>query len=77
MAIVLFASPGCAHCSAARAFLAERGTAYLARDPSKDRAALRRLVELTGRASVPTLAVGRDVMMGFDREQWAEMLDRA
>jgi hypothetical protein len=32
---------------------------------------------LTGRAYVPTLAVGRDVMVGFDVERWSEMLGGA
>jgi glutaredoxin 3 len=76
MAIVLYSTQGCPHCAAARQFLASRGVAFGERDPFRDRAALGRMIALTGRASVPTLAVGRDVMVGFDAARWSEMLDR-
>jgi glutaredoxin 3 len=77
MPIVLFATSACPHCEQGRQFLGGRGVIYKELDPSTDRAVLRRMLELTGRATVPTLAVGRDVMMGFDAAQWGEMLDRA
>ncbi len=76
MAVVLFSTSGCRHCTVAREYLIARGISYRQRDPSRNRAALTRLVSLTGRASVPTLAVGRDVCVGFDRARWSDMLGR-
>ncbi len=77
MAVVLYSMSGCPHCLAAREFLISAGVPFRLRDPSRNRIALTRMVALTGRASVPTLAVGRDVCVGFDRARWSDMLSRA
>jgi glutaredoxin len=77
MAVVLYSTTGCPHCEAARQFLSARGVTFDERDPFRDRVALHRMISLTGRAYVPTLAVGRDVMVGFDVERWSEMLGGA
>ncbi len=77
MTILLYTATDCPHCQAARQFLADRDVACRERDISRDRSALRQLLATTGRASVPTLVVGRAAMVGFDADRWAEMIGPA
>jgi glutaredoxin len=74
MAILLYTARECAHCAAARQFLASRGVSCVERDITREDGALRELVAMTGQASVPALVVGRSAMVGFDEERWAAML---
>lgn len=72
--VVLFSTPTCPHCEAARAYLRERGIAFTEYDVAADVAALRRLLWLTGRAWVPAISVRGDMLVGFDSERLAVML---
>lgn len=73
--VVVFVTPTCPHCRAAREFLVQRGIAFTEYDVTRDEAALRRLVWLTGRAAVPTIHTRGAVLMGFDSERLTEVLE--
>jgi glutaredoxin 3 len=72
--IVLFATPTCELSAAARAVLVEWGEPFLERNPLTDPEALRDLIEVSARATLPTVVVGGRVLVGFDRECLDEML---
>lgn len=66
--VTVYTTPTCPWCHRLKDFLRARGIAFTEVDVSRDPAAARRLVELTGARSVPvTVADGRTVV-GFDRE---------
>jgi alkyl hydroperoxide reductase subunit F len=51
----------------AKEFLSQKGVEYTAYDVSKDRDALKEMMEISGGArSVPVISVCNEVMVGFD-----------
>lgn len=75
--VTLYTGPGCGPvCADARALLRERGIPHVERTVSSaaDTAELRRL---TGAASLPSLTVGRQPMLGLRRSEWLGYLDAA
>ncbi len=72
--VELFSTPGCPHCRAAREYLSGAGLAFQEHDVSSDGDALQRMLLLGGQESVPTIKVGREVLVGFDREKLDHML---
>jgi uncharacterized protein YhaN len=58
-------------------FLRERDVSAEVRDVAVDRTALVHLIWLTGRATVPTVVVGDDILIGFDAGRLQAMLDAA
>ncbi len=74
--VVLYSQPGCAPCFAARTFLMSRKITFVYKDVQADPQAFRELMDL-GSRSTPTLVVGSEVMIGFDPEKLAALLEPA
>ena len=64
-------------CDHARQYLVERGIAHSVRDPQASPEARAELQKLTGRLSVPILAVGSETAEGFFPDKWQALLDKA
>jgi glutaredoxin len=75
--IELYLSPACPHCCAARTFLRDRQVTFDEYDVTADRDALARLIWLTGRALVPAIVAGHDVLVGFDATRLQTLIDEA
>jgi glutaredoxin 3 len=73
-AVVLYSARGCAECERARAFLRERGIEFADVEATEDARTLRELVNASGKAVVPTIVVGDDVLVGWDQARVEEML---
>ncbi len=59
----------------AKEFLSQKGVEYTAYDVSKDRDALKEMMEISGGArTVPVISVCNDVMVGFDRDRLEQSL---
>jgi glutaredoxin 3 len=72
----LFSTPDCPHCRSARDYLSGRGVKFREHDVSRDQDALQRMLVLSGRATVPTIRAGNEVLVGFDRAKLEHMLDQ-
>jgi glutaredoxin len=72
--VLLFTTPNCPHCRTAREYLSRTGVSFTEYDVSADQSALRRMLALSGRAAVPTIAACGEVMVGFDAAWLDEML---
>lgn len=72
--IVLYATPGCPHCAAARAALRAAGEPFDERDPSTSAEVLRELLSFAASAVVPTIVLGGTALVGFDEDRLAHML---
>ena len=72
--IILYATPDCPHCAAARSALRAAGRSFEEFDPSTSTETLRELLSFTGSAVVPTTVVGGRALVGFDEDRLAEML---
>lgn len=80
-AVTVYSTAWCGVCKQAKAFLKQRGVAYLERDIEKDPGAeqeLQRKAQAQGfrPSGVPVIDVGGDLMTGFDPEALAALLQR-
>lgn len=74
--VTLVVAADCAPCSEARTWLRARGVPHAERSVSSeaDTAALRRL---SGATDLPVAMIGRQVVRGFQEQEWAGYLDAA
>jgi glutaredoxin len=72
--IRLYTQPACPSCDAAKAWLAERGVATSIVDIREDHQILYDFMD-TGSRTTPTLAVGEQILEGFDPVEWANVLE--
>jgi glutaredoxin 3 len=72
----LFSTPDCPQCRSARDYLSSKGVRFREHDVSRDQDALRQMLALSGRASVPTIKAGNEVLVGFDRPRLDQMIER-
>lgn len=74
--VKVFSTPSCNYCRQAKEFLEEKGVAFESFDVSADKEALQEMKRLTGGArSVPVIAVGDQVLVGFDRKDLEKALE--
>lgn len=60
----------------AKEFLREQGVPFVERDVSVDRAAAQEMVRRSGQRGVPVIAIGDEVVVGFDRSRLARLAAR-
>lgn len=73
--LVLFSPPDCgAPCNAAEEFLNKRGVPYTLKNREQDKAELK---QLTSKPEAPVLLVGKEIISGFEAEEWGKLLDAA
>lgn len=72
--IVLYVARGCSQCETAKACLEAYGASFTEVVVTDDARSLRELVKAAGEAVVPTLVVGVDVQIGFDRARFEDMV---
>lgn len=63
--VVLYRAPHCAPCREVSAYLRSRKVPFRSIDVSRGRQALRGMKKETGSTTVPTVTVGRDVLVGY------------
>ena len=65
--VTIYTKSGCPYCAAAIDDMQRRGVRYTEHNVKKDRAALKRMLELNGgRRQVPTIVQGSQVTVGFN-----------
>lgn len=74
--VTLYAAEACAPCDEARRLLQRRGVPYEERRVHSDDD-VRRLEQLTGARLVPAATIGRQVLSGFQEQDWQGWLDTA
>ncbi len=65
--VIIFTTPSCPFCNAAKKYLRERGIKFKEVDVSRDAAAARDMVRRSGQQGVPVLDIGGKIVVGFDR----------
>ncbi|MCS6936460.1 MAG: glutathione S-transferase N-terminal domain-containing protein [Candidatus Bipolaricaulota bacterium] len=74
MTVILYTTPTCHFCSAAKQFLQQHRVAFVECDLSKDRQKMEEIVRRTGRASVPVIEIDGDFIVGFDKQRLIKKL---
>ena len=72
--VKVYTTPGCPHCQAVKAFLAERRIPFEEIDVSVDPGALWHVVGVSGRARVPIVWARRQMVIGFDADRLEGLL---
>jgi glutaredoxin len=74
MANYFYTEPGCAACKDARKFLISHGLPFEERDIRANPEYLRILTEELDSLTTPTLVLGDNVVVGFDRNEYKRAL---
>lgn len=76
--VKIYTTPTCGYCAQAKEYLTERGVEFEAVDVTKDPEAFKEMRSITGGGrSVPVIAVGKQVILGFDRDALDKALARS
>ena len=66
--VIVYSTPTCPYCVAAKDFLKENKIEFKDIDVSKDQKAAQEMIEKSGQMGVPVLEVGGQIIVGFDKE---------
>src|ERR1700694_1630826 len=72
--VVIYTTPTCTYCAAAKRWFKEHGVAFTEHDVSRDPARASEMYRLTGQNAVPVIPVGGQVMVRFDPLQLARLI---
>ncbi len=72
--VIVFSTPTCSFCNAAKKYFREKGVKYTDIDVSRDQAAARDMVRRSGQMGVPVIDIGGRIVVGFNRPQIDQML---
>jgi len=73
-AVVVYSSPTCAPCKAAKEFLSSKGVPFREINVAEDVDARDELVRLTGQTAIPVILVGDEVVQGFNKPRLQSLL---
>jgi len=66
--VIVYSTPTCPYCHAAKQFLKDNKIKFKDIDVSKDRKAAEEMIEKSEQMGVPVIIIGEQVIVGFDRE---------
>lgn len=75
--VEIFSTSSCHFCHMAKEWLNEKGIPYTDYNVGEDMARRKEMVEMTGQLGVPVIRIGEEVMVGFNQEQMAKILEVA
>ena len=73
--VVMFTTPTCSFCSAAKRYFREKSIKFTEVDVSRDFNAARDLQRMTGQTGVPVILINNRPIVGFDRPKINQMLN--
>lgn len=73
-AVVIYSTPVCHFCQAAKEFFKENEVAYTEHDVASDAEKRQEMIDMTGQMGVPVIKIGDDIVIGFDEPKIREML---
>jgi len=72
--VIIYSTPVCHFCQAAKEFFKENKIEYTEHDVAADAAKREEMIEMTGQMGVPVIRIGDDVVIGFDEPKVKELL---
>ncbi len=72
--VIIYSTPTCHYCQAAKEFLADNNIQYTEHDVATDTEKRDEMVEKTGQMGVPVIEIGDEVMVGYDEDKLKELL---
>ncbi|RMD57483.1 NrdH-redoxin [Candidatus Woesearchaeota archaeon] len=65
--VIVYSTPTCPYCHAAKDFLKENKIPFKDIDVSKDQSAAQEMIEKSGQMGVPVLDINGEIIVGFDK----------
>jgi glutaredoxin len=75
--VEIFSTVTCHFCHLAKDWLTARNIPYVDYNVGEDLAKRKEMMEMTGQLGVPVIKIGDDVMIGFNPDQMAKILEIA
>ncbi len=72
--VVIFTTPTCSFCNAAKRYFREKKIKFKDIDVSRDQRAARDMVRLTGQSGVPVILINNRPIVGFDKSKINRLL---
>ncbi|GAB4426818.1 MAG: glutaredoxin family protein [Anaerolineae bacterium] len=72
--VIVFSTPTCTYCNAAKKYFREHKIKFRDVDVSKDPVAARDMVRRSGQQGVPQIDIGGRIIVGFDRPKINQLL---
>jgi len=73
--VVVYSTPTCPYCSAAKDYFDENNIAYTDYDVSSNREKAKEMIQKTGQQGVPVIEIDGEAIVGFDKGRIEEMLN--
>jgi glutaredoxin-like YruB-family protein len=74
--IVVYSTPTCHFCHAAKDYFNEKGIEFTEKDVSTDLQARQEMIEKSGQMGVPQILIGSELIVGFDKEKIESLLEQ-
>lgn len=74
-AVTIYSTPSCMYCKMAKDFFHQNKVEFKEHDVAADVKAREEMLEKSGQMGVPVIDIGGEVIVGFDRDRLAELLD--
>ncbi len=72
--VIIYTTPTCTYCNAAKRFFEEHGVNYVEIDVSQDPQRAQEMIEKSGQTGVPVIDIDGEIIVGFDRRRIARAL---
>ena len=73
--IEIYTTPWCAYCKMAKEYFKKNGIAYTEHDVAEDPVKRQEMIDKTQQMGVPVIIIDGKIVIGFDREKIAELLN--
>jgi glutaredoxin-like YruB-family protein len=73
--VIVFSTPTCSFCNAAKRYFRERNIRFTDVDVSRDQSAARDMMRRTGQMGVPVIIIDNKSIVGFDKAKINQMLN--
>jgi glutaredoxin 3 len=72
--VIIFSTPTCSYCNAAKRYFREKSVRFTDVDVSRDESAARDMMRRTGQMGVPVILIDNRPIIGFDRPKIDQLL---
>jgi len=72
--VIIYSTPSCVYCSAAKVFFKEKGVAYTEHNVAADPEKRKEMIEKSGQMGVPVITIGGEIVVGFNQPKIKQLL---
>jgi len=73
--VEIYSTPTCHFCDLAKHWFTDNNIEFVNYNVAEDQAKRAEMVEITGQLGVPVIKIGDDIVIGFNKEKLAELLE--